>query len=860
MSLAARMQLTLSFVFLALAAFPALGAEPDKPRLDPLGEPLPAEAVLRLGSRRDSFEGFGSAAALSPDGKTIAIRRDRALLLIDLATGKESKQIPLDDVLVTRAITFSSTGNHLVLSARGNIYLFDLQAGKMLRTFAIDNPFNLTYFAFSGDGKRFAIGAESRQKAAKLDVTVYDIDSGAKVQTVQTTPNRGAQVALSADGLRLATWSDPSGFGYDVETEAHTITLWDLTNGKELQKFHVDGYGTSAVALSPDGKELAAADGTSSISILNVETGKKVHRLMARRNGNSVSGPTTTRLLSYSPDGKVLVTGTGDGGVQMWQTPEYRPLGTVQGIECGLSSLTFLPENKVLALGLSGNKVRLWEAPSGRVLVPLVSHRGTVTTLVFSSDGKNLLSGATEGVRLWDAATGKHVRYLPIREGEKGPMMLSPTGRSVLTGLDSDSLNLVDLATQQEQLGLEMPTITGRLGPECTAFSADGATLAAGATHIAAGGHILSLRVWHLDSGREGVLISQENGQVFSTAVSPDGKFILTSRVPWDRSVGTTTDLTLWDATTGKARWKTEWDDHWTQRVAYSPDGRWVAAAGWEGICILEAATGSEWHAIKSPSRAEVSSLVFSADSRMLAVGAHPRERGSEGVVWLWETATGKQRATFTGHAGDVTALAFAPDGRLLASGGQDKTILLWDLTGKFNREVQSQTQPKPTDYDALWKDLDDADAAKAYRLMQGLTKYPEAAAALVKAKLPPVKTRDRAEIEKLIAQLDHEQFEQREKASKALAEIGQPATAALTKALEATRSAEKKRRLQELLDALNAKGPRPEMVRPARALEVLERLGTPAAKQLLEELANGDPDAALTQDARAAVKRLVAH
>jgi WD40 repeat protein len=337
MSLAARTHLALSFISLALAALPALAAEPDKPRLDPLGAPLPAEAILRLGSRQDSFEGFGSAAALSPDGKTIVIRRDRALLLIDLATGKERKQIPLDDVLVTRAIAFSSTGNHLVLCARGNIYLFDLQAGKMLQTFAIDNPHNLTYFAFSGDGKRFAVGAESRQKAAKLDVAVYEIDSGKKVQTVQTTPNRGAQVALSTDGLRLATWSDPSGFDYDVTAEAHTITLWDLTTGKELQKFQLDGYGTSAVALSPDGKELAAADGTSNISILNIETGKKVHRLMARRGGKSVHDPETSRLLSYSPDGKVLVRGTGDGSVQTWQTPEYRPLGTVQGPDCGRS-------------------------------------------------------------------------------------------------------------------------------------------------------------------------------------------------------------------------------------------------------------------------------------------------------------------------------------------------------------------------------------------------------------------------------------------------------------------------------------------------------------------------------------------
>jgi hypothetical protein len=187
--------------------------------------------------------------------------------------------------------------------------------------------------------------------------------------------------------------------------------------------------------------------------------------------------------------------------------------------------------------------------------------------------------------------------------------------------------------------------------------------------------------------------------------------------------------------------------------------------------------------------------------------------------------------------------------------------FLLWDLTGKLSATVQGQGKPRVQEFDALWSDLADADAGKAYRVIQRLAAHPAAGIALVRAKLLPaeVKIIDATEINRLINDLDHDDFECREKASQALAEIGKPASDALTKALQGTKSAEKKHRLTELLDALKVKGPRPEMVRPTRALEVLERIGTPEAKQVLEDLAKGDPDAPLTQEAKATLKRLAA-
>jgi WD40 repeat protein len=70
-------------------------------------------------------------------------------------------------------------------------------------------------------------------------------------------------------------------------------------------------------------------------------------------------------------------------------------------------------------------------------------------------------------------------------------------------------------------------------------------------------------------------------------------------------------------------------------------------------------------------------SLAFSPDGRILA-GSWPG-----GVIYLWDSATGKEIQQFRGHCNDVRCVAFSPDGRLLFSGSDDGTILGWDVSGR---------------------------------------------------------------------------------------------------------------------------------------------------------------------------------
>jgi hypothetical protein len=200
-------------------------------------------------------------------------------------------------------------------------------------------------------------------------------------------------------------------------------------------------------------------------------------------------------------------------------------------------------------------------------------------------------------------------------------------------------------------------------------------------------------------------------------------------------------------------------------------------------------------------------------------------------------------------------ALAVSPDGRTVATGQSDGTILLWDATLRAGVRGGRLTAAQS---ESLWTDLAKKDAALAYAAIWQLIDDPERAVGLLKDRLEPVRACAPEKVRPLLDDLDSSDFEVREAAEKKLTELGEGAAPALRAALKSDPSAEKKRRIEAVLADLDPDGPlTAQELRAARAVQILETIGSSDARDLLKKLVQGMETARLTKAAKQALKRL---
>ena len=230
--------------------------------------------------------------------------------------------------------------------------------------------------------------------------------------------------------------------------------------------------------------------------------------------------------------------------------------------------------------------------------------------------------------------------------------------------------------------------------------------------------------------------------------------------------------------------------------------------------------------------------------------------------IALWDLPSGKKVWSVPSDHGNVIragAIAFTPDGHRLIT-GHDCTALVWDLTKARRGSDKSPAKLSVDELASRWDTLAGGDAVKAYRAEWELADRPAAAVALIRDRLKPAKAAELATVRSLLAKMDAEEFAEREEATKELQHLGYAAVPALRQALRGELSAEQKKRVQDVLATVAAPAILSgDSLREVRAIAVLERAATPEARKLLADLAGGNPEARLTREAKAALKRLAA-
>ncbi len=460
--------------------------------------------------------------------------------------------------------------------------------------------------------------------------------------------------------------------------------------------------GGTCVAFTPDGRQLVTAADDGRARFWDLAGGKEL--LTLRGAEHRVSA------LAITPDGKVLATADGKT-IRLWDAMRGRELRTIpcESDVRNPGPLVFTSDGATLAAITKDGSIRLYQTATGKERLALPAQAKGVRCLAFTTDGKGLVSvggdAAAEPLRLWDLSSGRLTREVPIKSPgdiRVRPLALAPDGRTL--AVECATLERIKNArgtTVFTQYRLCLWDVAGgreRLRTEgerdvlwAAAFSADGKSVVTAGM----GSHV---RVWDATTGRLLVALESYPGgsrpeALGTVAFSPDGKRVA--------SLGDGATAHVWDVTTrGEVAGLPEGHRAAVGVLAYAPDGKALASASEDHtIRLWDAATGRARRLLKGHTTA-VRALAYAPDGRALA------SADMGGVLRLWDAATGKELRTIqavprtAGFYSGLCPLAFTPDGKGLASWGDDRRFRLWDLaSGKEVRErplVLSGAPPVP--------------------------------------------------------------------------------------------------------------------------------------------------------------------
>ena len=416
------------------------------------------------------------------------------------------------------------------------------------------------------------------------------------------------------------------------------------------------------IPLSQDGRLAVLWDQKgSTVRLWDVPAGKPVVALPH-------TAPVT--LLAYRPDGGQIAIGSQDGTLRLWEPNADRPSVDLARHPSPVCELLYSPDGRrLLSRDLETSFFRLWDTTTGKQLAVLGDEKTRCVRARFTTDSHRVVAGRGEALSLWDAATGQQVAVLGRRDHNIDWLLeLSPDGSRVVF----NSGNEIDLHLWDVANGKEVAVLHGHTNrPDCVAFSPDCARLATGGAYAEN-----MVRLWDAATGKPLKSLAGHKNGVTQLVFRSDGRRLASASI--DQTVR------LWDGLTGELVNTLGGHTGPINQVAFSPDGRRLVTAASDRTLRLWDAESGKLIAVLRGHTGDVWNCTFVADSKLLVSGA------ADQTYRVWDLGLAERTGILRGHKSFVYDVAFRPDGEQVASAAWDGTVRLWDpITGEPGAPLQ---------------------------------------------------------------------------------------------------------------------------------------------------------------------------
>lgn len=609
---------------------------------------------------------------------------------------------------VLNAVAFSPDGR-ILATAPGGVVLRDGQSGTVVAT--LDEPAKgVTALAFSADGKTLATAGSDKK------VRLWSLPAGALEATLDGPTQPLAAVAISPDGTRIVAasndkpsilnrnaptgrlwaWDRPSGPARKIElgnvqvrqvafvapttavvAAGREVLSVDLREDTSTRPSPIWSHSQDvlAIAVSPDGRLVASGGKDRTVDLVDLATGKLVHRL-----------PGLTDIISSvsaSRDGKRFATATMDVRFS-------NRMPTDEGSFAERYKAHFSGEAN--AGRVQPSEVRIWSTGDGRLqsMLPLPACQATAIDFVPGGDQIAVAGWIPENggmLSLWDATGGKHLRDFAVQNAEVLSIAVSPDGRTLASGDADGNLDLWDVPSGKKSRShqLDHPV-------EAVTYSADGKLLAVGDADR-------TVRVFDASSGAI-VRTLKSRSYIESLDFSPDATLLAAGT----RDPG----LELWDlrGDAPSQTLKVEGDHLAVMAgfVAFSPDGRFVVCGGHgKDIAVFDVAKRAPHVELRGHGH-PATAITFLPNGRLIS-------GGEERTIRLWDPSAGKLQVTWNLVPADQKQnwddqwVGFKPSGEFAGSTRLDRLVgwqsggdvLVGPESGDRRRRVESLFQAAPS-------------------------------------------------------------------------------------------------------------------------------------------------------------------